>query len=122
MINIDQLMRRMNQAKADEYEPADIAIIDGWIKQVEEFQAKESLSQNMLIRKYISDVKSEVEHIDEILKTKRKVDNFTEFDRELLLERKIMYTKFVQQFEADGDELKRLAQSIEDSLDLEDPL
>lgn len=111
MVDSQQLLAKLHKQDRESCDEVLLLAIDNWTKQIEEIEAIRAVTATFVIERILDDFRSEIKNIDDTLLTKRKKDGLTEFDREVLLEKKMMYTKFVHYFDAD-EKLERIANEI----------
>lgn len=107
-----QLIARIRKIDRSEYEESALQQFDSWIRELEEFDAKRAYAEHFITKEYVAELKTEIAAIEDTLLNTRGLDKY---ERDLLLDKKTMYTRFVQRFEV-GPDLEELARTIEESL------
>lgn len=111
-VKATELLHKLRSIDRKEYEDEALAQIDGWIRQIDELSTLEALSTHFMVERWIKEDKAEIASIEDILIHKRDLEMH---ERNLLLDKKTMYTKNVHRFDPDV-QLSEIAKTIDDSL------
>ena len=107
-----ELLSKLRSLDRSEYEEEALTQIDNWINQIEEIGSLDALSSHFLVKQWMEEDLREIQNIEEILINKRDLEKY---ERNLLLDKKTMYTKNVHRFDS-GEMLVQIKRMIDDSL------
>ncbi len=107
-----ELLSKLRSITRSDYDGDALLQIDGWINQIEELDALDALSTHFMVERWIEEDKAEIKSIEETLIHKRGMEMH---ERDLLLDKKLMYTKNVHRFDSSA-RLDEIARMIDESL------
>ena len=107
-----ELLSKLRSLDRSEYEAEALTQIDNWINQIEEIGSLDALSSHFLVKQWMEEDKAEIQNIEDILINKRDLEKH---ERNLLLDKKTMYTKNVHRFDS-SVQLDELAKTIDENL------
>lgn len=107
-----ELLSKLRSLDRGEYAEEALAQVDAWIKRIEEMDSLDALSTHFLVKQWMEEDKAEIQNIEDILINKRDLEKH---ERNLLLDKKTMYTKNVHRFDS-SVQLDELAKTIDENL------